>query len=289
MNATVLSSRILLQRRTIARLLLAAMLVVFMAPGGASATVLRLNTGNIAKPGVPRGAVDPGVTWNYTGDFNTARFASYVGNDPAFPGATSILSCHMLGGNCRPGSNTNYGPDVPAGYPAYLGVQFFYLAFDLPANAINVSLMVTTIGADDRVGLHLNGNAIDFWGNHSGGPLPGRIDGSDVYASTSLGAGVQPGLNPVTLQSGFGFPGFTLTDPSQYALGGTNVIRLWVNNTGTRNPTASARPMRNGDPSVIAFDSLLSFDVATVPEPSTTLLLLLGLAPLCVRRLRRNG
>jgi hypothetical protein len=243
--------------------LIAGFLAVLLFPTEALATSVRLNTGNEGKPGVVRGAVDPGVTWNYTGDFNTSRFNSYVDNDPFFPGATTVGTCHMLGGNCRLGSNTNYGPDVTAGHPAYLGVQFFYLSFDLPANAINVSLEVTNIGADDRVGMHLNGNEIGFWGNHSGAAQNGRIDGSDVYAGTSLGAGVQPSLNPVSLQSPFGFPDFTLNNISLFLLGDTNVIRLWVNNTNSRNPFAAARPMSSGDPSLVGFDSVLGSGLIT--------------------------
>ena len=110
-----------------------------------------------------------------------------------------------------------------------------------------------------------------------------------MYASTVIGAGAQPGINPVTLQPGFGIPDFTLSDPSHFVLGGTNVIRLWVNNTNSRSPTAIARSMRSGDPSIVAFDSTLRFEITSAPEPGTLLLALLGLAPLYGRRLRRTG
>ncbi len=263
-------------------------IIVLGFPTVSEAIPIRINTGNDGKAGISRGAVDPGVTWNYTGDFNDARFASYVDNDPFFPGPTTKGSCHMLGGNCRIGSNTAYGPDaLAAGYPAYLGVQFFYLTFDLPSGATNVVLEVTEIGADDRVGLHLNGNEVNFWGNLSGAPVSGRIDGSDVYAGTPLGAGIQPSLNPVTLQSPFGFPDFSLTDPLLFNIGDTNVLRLWVNNTNSRSPFAPAQRMHPGDPSLVGFDALLSFEVNSVPEPGTLTIFGLGLIGLCAAR-RRN-
>jgi hypothetical protein len=253
-------------------LLIALALVV---PAPVDAVAIRVNTGNVDKP-LGRGAPDPSVTWNYTGDFDDARFVSYVDNDPVFPGPTTVVTCHFVSGNCRTSNNSQYGSDVPVPYPAYRGVQFFYLTFELPAPAMAIALDISVVGADDRIGLGLNGHEIGFWGNVNGTGF-GRMDGSDIYAGTSIGPGVEPTrTSGVFFQNPFGFPGLVLTDPSQFLVGQTNVLRLWVNNTGFRSFTNSARPMSSGDPSVAAFDATVNFTLAQVPEPSTLLLLSLG-------------
>ena len=244
--------------------------------GMAGAVEIRLNTGSSGK-GLALGDPDPSVTWNYTGDFADPRYVAYVNNDPFFPpSSNAIQACHLRDGTCRQGNNTNYGPDALAdGVQPYQGVQFFYLDFDLPSNAVNVSLEVVLVGADDRVGLGLNGNDVDFWGNNTVGG-PGRIDGSDRYGA---GFGIEPTRTNVFLRPGFNDPGipFTLIDPALFNVGGENFVRLWVNNTNSRSNTAIARPMSFGDPSIVAFDSFLRFDLASVPEPATAALALLGL------------
>ena len=149
-------------------------------------------------------------------------------------------------------------------------------------DAIDVGLDVTVVGADDRVGFGLNGHDIAFWGNVDGGGT-GRMDGSDKYAAT-LGPGVEPTRPSPTVTFLDPFPftppfsPFELTDPSLFVFGGTNVVRLWVNNTGTRNLSAVANPMSSGNPSVVGFDATLRFETAAAPEPATLALLGLGLA-----------
>jgi hypothetical protein len=168
-------------------------------------------------------------------------------------------------------SNTAYGPDVPVGTPAYTGVEFYYITFDLPADATNVSLAFPRFAADDRLEFQLNGQHIGYWGGSTNGAI-GQM----------VGLGSQPSVTNVVFNANFANPP-NLTDQSLFNIGGQNVMRFWVNNTGSTSAAAGITPHSGGNPSVLDIRGTLSFERATtalvaVPEPSTLLALGLALA-----------
>lgn len=138
-------------------------------------------------------------------------------------------------------------------------------SFVLPADATGVSLAFSGLEADDRAVLMLNGTIIGNIDSYNGPGLrqftflPGPPD--QPYTFTNVTSGI--------VTSGF-------------MVGGTNTLRLIVNNTsGTTTSTFTGL----GDGTHGGVEGTVSF--ASVPEPSSLLLLSLGTAS-AIESLRRR-
>lgn len=221
-----------------------------------------INTGTTGKAGLKTGAVDPVFTWNYTGNYQDPRYQTYIVDD------NSNLTWIMKGGNIS--FNNNYGADVPSNMPSFYGVAYLFNTFELPQDATNIQLDFSAIASDDRVVLSLNGNeltrtafALPAYTSASGK----MMDGNGNYVSKTF--------------DGNGWEGnFNFNNPNLFNIGGTNIVKLWVNNTDSTDPNANAIPLKN-----LAWTDIrgnLSYstpDPKSVPEASTTLgLLALGIA-----------
>jgi hypothetical protein len=244
-------------------LLLEFLIGSFIATGSAEAAIVtqNLSSGTFANPGLVAGAAHStgtAITWNYTGNFNDPRYVAYVSTFNTAGNFQIFHTTHMGFGNAT--SNTVYGPDVPVGTPAYTGVEFYYVTFNLPANAINVGLSFSRIGADDRLQFQLNNQLIGYWGGPSTPGAIGRMNG----------LGSQPTVTNVTFNP---VPLPNLTNQSLFNIGGQNVMRFWVNNTFSTNLNANAVPHQgSGDPSVLDIRATLTYDTVAapvVPEPSS--------------------
>jgi PEP-CTERM motif len=146
--------------------------------------------------------------------------------------------------------------------------------FLLPANASSISLVFSTLQADDRTVLELNGDILgDYFldGVEANPPLtgPGAMSftsGDDVpYTFTGISSGV--------VSNGF-------------ILGGENDLRMIVNNTGQHvltAPTVSTDDF-GGDATHADVTAFVSY---SVPEPSS-LFVLLGTGLVTVLRRRRK-
>jgi hypothetical protein len=138
--------------------------------------------------------------------------------------------------------------------------------FQLPSNASSVSLVFSTLRADDRVVLELNGNILgDYFLN-------------GLYANPPL-----TGLGVMSLTSGddapYTFTGISSgTITSGFILGGENDLRMIVNNTGQAVLTA---PTVSGGPTHAELTALVSY---SVPEPGALALSCIGSIALLRRR-----
>jgi hypothetical protein len=182
------------------------------------------------------------------------------------------------------GSNNDYGSDVPANIPSFYGVAYLYHTFELPSDATDIKLDFSAIAADDRVVLDINGNevAISAFALPAHSSVPGRMmDGNQNYFSKQF--------------DGNGWEGFNLNNPNLFNVGGTNVLRFWVNNTFSTDPNAPAKALSSqaGDLAWTNFRGTLSYnvpDTKPVPESSTTLgLLVFGAAGSLVIRNRKKS
>ena len=260
-----------MKRKISLPILMIGVLAMSMISGAATVqattVIVPVNTGSFGK-GLNPGDADPNFTWNKTGDFSDPRFQAYVFNNfnplwcPA--GFPQTLTCNINQGFCNAKTNLAdpctgsdfflplFGPDVPAGTTDQ-GIEFYYLTFDLPAGVTNVKLDFSVGGlmaADDRLQFQLNGNVIGYWGGSGG---TGRMDG----------LGSQPSLTGVVFNANnVNRP--VVTNQSLFNIGGQNVVRFWVNNTGTTSVGAVARPRGGFDPSALQVRGTLSYDEAVM-------------------------
>lgn len=164
------------------------------------------------------------------------------------------------------GSGTLFAP----GFDPYNwdGVWMASYTFALPPDAINIRLSIEQIEADDKTVVSLNGQI---------------IPAASYVVSNSQGTGTMnfgPGETP------FPFNGFTSPVEVQagFNVGASNVIALYVNNTGSTNPLAPSIGLIAGvDGTTATFRGTLEY-VSMVPEASSIALLAIGLASLAGRR-----
>ncbi len=164
----------------------------------------------------------------------------------------STFTAFQLGGNVTMTSTGNALGTSPVDLTKFDGVWLATLSFTLPADAINVELNTTTLLADDKLVVSLNGTDI---GN------------SLVAGGTGAGNFFRNGASEAITYSG----NQALSVTSGFVLGGTNHLIVYVNNTDTTDPNAA--------PSNFAFPTAdTSFDLtgavtydeavqAGVPEP----------------------
>jgi hypothetical protein len=184
----------------------------------------------------------------------------------------STFAAFELGGAVTMTSTGNSLGASPIDLTKFDGVWLAKLTFTFPADAINIALNTTSLLADDKLVVSLNGTDI-------GNALVGGGTGAGTFfrngASESV---VYSGNQALSVSSGF-------------VLGGTNNLIVYVNNTDTTDPNAA--------PSNFAFPTAdTAFELAgavtysesaqsAVPEPQSALWFGLGGAILAgVRRLR---
>lgn len=262
----------------IGSLLVPSSLLAFQSSVLAASFTVPINTGISNKTGVDQGDVDPSFTWNYTGSASDPRYNAFT--EDANPEGTWI----MQGGVTN--QNNAYGSDVPDETPEFEGVAFLFSEFFLPAEATNIRFDVGLIAADDRVILSLNdrelgGFALPRAGESSVAPWAGVM-------TDGAGTDVDRFFSPNSRDLSF-------ADPDLFVKGGTNLIRLWVNNVGLNGLSESAIPVATQDSQDRASVYLQSFlhydlpdsdptsDSKEVPEPAM-LLSLMGLVALGLRR-----
>ncbi|MGD0771076.1 MAG: PEP-CTERM sorting domain-containing protein [Tepidisphaeraceae bacterium] len=139
--------------------------------------------------------------------------------------------------------------------------------FQIPSNASSVALDFSTLQADDRVVLELNGTILgDYFlnGYESNPPL------------TGLGVMSFPPGPPDVPYTFTGISSGIVTNG--FILGGDNDLRMIVNNTGEALLTA---PTVNGGPTHAQLTAFVSY---SVPEPSSLGILGIGLGTLLYRR-----
>jgi hypothetical protein len=207
--------------------------------------------------------------WKITGAGATGASAFQVDiNDPGEIGITN--NGHSNGSIVSGGSLSKFN-----------GFWYADETFTLPSNAVNVTLSFSGLFGDDRVVLELNGVMI---GNAT---LPGET-----------GAGVMsfPGPGDTDLPSppdvDYTFTGATSgTVTTGFVLGGLNDLRLIVNNTGhggfLTDPTVTFQG--SGDTTEASVDATLTYEVNSVPEPSSLVLCIVcaGFAGYCGWRRNR--
>ncbi len=211
------------------------------------------------------GEADSRFTWNFSGRYTDPRYPSHTTSDGGhglWIGKHELANCLMGWGRCW--SNTDYGPDVPDDMPDYQGVEFYFYAFDLPAAATDLRLSAEGMGADDRLVLLVNDREIGGFSSRASSPTAGIMedDGGRVtrHVFRSLAQG------PLVLD-----------EPSLFLPGQRNVLTFWVNNTGSTDFSAPARPHGMVDISRLSVTALLSYRLPVdqptstpVPESTTT-------------------
>jgi len=156
---------------------------------------------------------------------------------------------------------------------AFDGFWFADFTFVLPNDAINVVLNFSGLTGDDRIVLQLNGTDI---GNEAvDGPGLGLMSFGGLDNLYSFSSGADAG----TVTTGFN-------------IGGGNLLRMVVNNTGTGRTGSTQTFITGADGSAAGLlgTSQVTYDTAApgVPEPGSISLMLLGIAPLAWRLRRRR-
>jgi len=182
------------------------------------------------------------------------------------PGTISISDNSKADGTFISGGSAasfNTGPAAGFWYADYM--------FILPGDAINIVLNFSGLTADDRVVLKLNGTDV---GNEA-------VDGA---GSGLMNFGAGDGLYSFSAGAGIG----TIT--TGFNIGGGNLIRLVVNNTGTGRTGSTQGFITGADATAAGIIGTVSYDqvvIAETPEPGSISLILLGFAPLAWRLRRR--
>lgn len=240
---------------------LALMLGLLGAPAEVFAVQLdistwRDDTGGVSGHGLGAGDALPDEwSWNYTGDFDDPRRPVYSENN-----SVQRRVCIGPGGDCD--SNDNDG--VSGG--EYDGFEFLYYSFELPDNAADISLTFDRLSADDRLVVDLNDTTLGAWGGH---------DSFNDYPEIVTNHKGPDGLNAFdfTGSSGSG----TFDDLGLFNLGGTNVLRFWINNTNSLDVTADSRSHISGDTSALNTLGVLNYELTSVPAPGSFALFAVGL------------
>jgi hypothetical protein len=187
----------------------------------------------------------PGWTWNYTGSFADPRYQMYMSSSNTSYACLGPQTGISVPYDCDSDDNLT----VPAGndYPGY---EFHYFAFVLPAGAQSPRINFQTLGSDDRAVVTLNGQLL---GN---------------FASP---AADQPHLGPsgTELRTFALLPGPTWFDDPALFQTGTNVLRLWVNNTGGAGSGTAKTHAGGGGSSGSVVRGFLTYEYVAPLPPAT--------------------
>jgi len=214
-----------------------------------------VNFGTIPGHGVAAGAAVPGFTWNYSGNYADPRSG-------ALHASFTDHICIGPGGAC--GSNNN---DGVAG-DEYTGYEYYYFTFSLPSTAANVRLLFEDFDGDDRAVLGVNGTQI------------GGFKSTAAAGGTTITTMKDASGNHTVLFQRPPVP--AITNQSLFHAG-ENHFSVWVNNTFSGLSGNAIAHAGSFDPSVIRLRGAVTFDTATVPEPTVFSLFGLGLAWLGLR------
>jgi len=187
----------------------------------------------------------PGWTWNYTGNFSDPRYAMYMSSSNSSYACLGPQTGIGLPWDCDSDDNLT----VPAGddYPGY---EFHYFTFVLPAGAQSIRMNFNTIGSDDRAVVTLNGQPLGNFGSP---------------------ATDQPHLGPSgTVLQTFALPpgGNTWYDNPALFQTGTNVLRLWVNNTGNGGSGTARTHAGGGGSSGSVVRGFVTYEYVPAPAPA---------------------
>lgn len=186
----------------------------------------------------------------------------------------STFAAFQLGQAVTVTSTGNALGTSPIDLAKFDGVWLATLTFALPSDAINVALNTTTLLADDKLVVSLNG--VDI-----GNALVTGITGAGTFFRNGASEPIVYSANQA------------LSVSSGFVLGGTNTLIVFVNNTDTTDP--------NAPPSNFAFSTAdTAFDLAGavtyreavqtgVPEPQSIRWFGLGGVILASARRLRNG
>jgi len=206
-------------------------------------------------PGDAQTTVNLGTAGNAAQWLMTAAGASAA---PAFQdgGSISITSNGLLSGTFVAGGSL----------ASFNGFWLADNTFSIPAGATGVSLSFSGLNADDRAVLQLNGATVGNVGISGGTGLP--TPGPGLMRFTESGA--DSAFTFTSTQSG------TLT--FGFNIGGTNTLRLIVNNTGAGLAASTHTFLTGTDNCNASVTATLTYTpgAATVPAVSTGVLLALA-------------
>jgi hypothetical protein len=162
-------------------------------------------------------------------------------------------------------------------YQRWNGVWYANFAFTLPENAVNISLRIDSLWADDRAVVYLNGRAIADRIVDTGSAIagPGNINqglNTDDYAYRVFVNASQ----------------YVVNDQSVFNTGGINTLKAIINNTGMGGVDERAYSFRsNGDRTSLRLNAEVTFDLAT-PEPAFGGVVALALGAILWRARRKR-
>lgn len=183
--------------------------------------------------------VVPGWTWNYTGDYSDPRYPMYMSSgQPPNPSYACLGPQTGISVPYACNSDDNLTSSPGNDYPGY---EFHYFVFELPAGAQSPRINFNALGSDDRAVVTLNGYEL---GN---------------FASPATD---QPHLGPAgTSTRTFTLPSSDqwFDDPTLFRTG-SNILRLWVNNTGSGGYGTAKTHAGGGGPSGSVVRGFLTYD-----------------------------
>jgi hypothetical protein len=139
----------------------------------------------------------------------------------------------------------NSDDNLPPSGVDYPGYEFHYFVFELPADAESPRINFNALGSDDRAVVTLNGYELGAFGSNASTQL--HLGPSGTITRTFS--------NPFSPQN----PDIWFNDSSFFQTG-TNVLRMWVNNTGSGG-AGTATTHAGGGPSSSVVRGFLTYEL----------------------------